>query len=126
MVTLHDLSVFHFPDFHPRDRVNYLREQIHAAVERADHLVTDSGFVRTELLQLFQLSEDRVTAIPLGWMPPSGRGQALTSRRCWRGMGCAPALTCSASAPSNRARTWPGCCGPMACCRRRCAGATPW
>ncbi len=66
VVTLHDLSVFHFPDFHPRDRVNYLREQIHAAVERADHLVTDSGFVRTELLQLFQLSADRVTAIPLG------------------------------------------------------------
>jgi alpha-1,3-rhamnosyl/mannosyltransferase len=66
VVTLHDLSVFHFPDFHPRDRVNYLREQIHAAVERADHLVTDSGFVRTELLQLFQLSAERVTAIPLG------------------------------------------------------------
>ena len=69
VVTLHDLSVFHFPDFHPRDRVNYLREQIHAAVERADHLITDSGFVRAELLQLFQLPDDRVSAIPLGVEP---------------------------------------------------------
>ncbi len=66
VVTLHDLSVFHFPDFHPRDRVNYLREQIHHSVERADHLVTDSAFVRDELLALFSLPEDRVTAVPLG------------------------------------------------------------
>jgi alpha-1,3-rhamnosyl/mannosyltransferase len=69
VVTLHDLSVFHFPDFHPRDRVNYLRDQIHHSVERADALVTDSGFVREELLQLFQLDPSRVAAIPLGVEP---------------------------------------------------------
>ena len=66
VVTLHDLSVFHFPEFHPRDRVNYLREQIHHSVENASHLVTDSRFVRDELLDLFQLPASRVTAIPLG------------------------------------------------------------
>lgn len=66
VVTLHDLSVFHFPDFHPRDRVNYLRDQIHHSVERADRLVTDSRFVREELLHLFQLDAARVEAIPLG------------------------------------------------------------
>lgn len=66
VVTLHDLSVFHFPDFHPRDRVNYLREQIHSSVANADRLVTDSAFVRDELLQLFQLPGERVSAIPLG------------------------------------------------------------
>jgi alpha-1,3-rhamnosyl/mannosyltransferase len=69
VVTLHDLSVFHFPDFHPRDRVNYLREQIQSSAERADRLLTDSQFVRGELLQLFQLPGDRVTAIPLGVAP---------------------------------------------------------
>lgn len=66
VVTLHDLSVFHFPQFHPRDRVNYLRDQIAHSIERADHLVTDSAFVRDELLQLFKLPADRVTAVPLG------------------------------------------------------------
>ncbi len=66
VVTLHDLSVFHFPDFHPRDRVNYLKEQIRHSVERADHLVTDSAFVRGELLELFDLQAERVTAVPLG------------------------------------------------------------
>ena len=66
VVTLHDLSVFHFPHFHPRDPVNYLRDQIHNSVASADRLITDSGFVRDELLQLFQLPDERVTAIPLG------------------------------------------------------------
>ena len=66
VVTLHDLSVFHFPQFHPRDRVNYLRDQIAHSIARADHLVTDSAFVRGELLQLFGLPADRVTAVPLG------------------------------------------------------------
>lgn len=69
VVTLHDLSVFHFPEFHPRDRVNYLKEQIAHSVERADHLVTDSDFVREELITLFDLPGERVTAIPLGVDP---------------------------------------------------------
>lgn len=66
VVTLHDLSVLHFPEFHPRDRVNYLREQVHHSVEHADRLVTDSRFVRDELMRLFDLPGQRVTAIPLG------------------------------------------------------------
>jgi glycosyltransferase involved in cell wall biosynthesis len=66
VVTLHDLSVFHFPEFHPRDRVNYLKEQIQHSVERADHLVTVSAFVRAELLELFDLPAERVTAVPHG------------------------------------------------------------
>ena len=85
VVTLHDLSVFHFPQFHPRDRVNYLRDQIAHSIERADHLVTDSTFVRGELLQLFGLPADRVTAVPLGvdaaFRPrPVGDLQAVMAR----------------------------------------------
>jgi alpha-1,3-rhamnosyl/mannosyltransferase len=66
VATLHDLSVYHFPEFHPRDRVNFLRDQIAHSVDVADRLVTDSEFVRSELLELFSLSEERVAAIPLG------------------------------------------------------------
>jgi alpha-1,3-rhamnosyl/mannosyltransferase len=66
VVTLHDLSVFHFPQFHPRDRVNYLQDQVHFSVERADALVTDSEFVRSELLELFKVDPAKVHVIPLG------------------------------------------------------------
>tara|TARA_R110002110_G_scaffold415765_2_gene655179 strand:- start:28604 stop:29755 length:1152 start_codon:yes stop_codon:yes gene_type:complete len=66
VVTIHDLSVFHFPQFHPPDRVRYLRDEITFSVHAADAVVTDSEFVREELLQLFQLPEAKVTAVPLG------------------------------------------------------------
>jgi alpha-1,3-rhamnosyl/mannosyltransferase len=55
--------------FHPRDRVNYLRDQISHSVERADCLVTDSEFVRSELLQLFSLPSHKVVHVPLGVDP---------------------------------------------------------
>ena len=66
VVTLHDLSVFHFPQFHPRDRVNYLKDQVHYSVEHADALVTDSDFVRSELLELFRVNPSKVHVVPLG------------------------------------------------------------
>jgi alpha-1,3-rhamnosyl/mannosyltransferase len=66
VATLHDLSVYHYPEYHPRDRVNFLRDQIAHSVDVADCLVTDSEFVRSELLEIFSLPADRVRAIPLG------------------------------------------------------------
>lgn len=69
IVTLHDLSVFHFPHFHPRDRVNFLEDQIAYAVAHAGHLVTDSDFVRRELIQLMSVSKDRISVVPLGVSP---------------------------------------------------------
>ena len=66
VVTVHDLSVFHFPQFHPRDRVNYIRDQIDHSVSKADRVITDSQFVRTELLELYGLDPAQVVAIPLG------------------------------------------------------------
>lgn len=85
VVTLHDLSVFHYPEFHPKDRVNYLREQVHHSVERAHHLVSDSLFVRDELLTLFNLPPEKVSAIPLGvdtaFQPRSPQQLAATTAR---------------------------------------------
>jgi alpha-1,3-rhamnosyl/mannosyltransferase len=69
VATLHDLSVYHYPQFHPRDRVNYLRDQISHSVERADCLVTDSEFIRSELLQLFSVPPRKVVHVPLGVDP---------------------------------------------------------
>ena len=69
VVTMHDLSVFHYPQYHPRDRVSFLREQIHESVEHADMLVTDSEFVRSELIALFGVAASRVRAVPLGVDP---------------------------------------------------------
>lgn len=69
VVTVHDLSVFHFPQFHPKDRVNYIRDQVEDSVKKADRVVTDSQFVRSELIDLYGLDAAQVVAIPLGVAP---------------------------------------------------------
>lgn len=66
VVTVHDLSVFHYPEFHPCDRVSFLQDAIQSSVERADLLLTDSEFVRSELIEQFGLEPERVLAIGLG------------------------------------------------------------
>jgi len=69
IATIHDLSVFRFPDFHPRERVEATTRTILRAVAYATLLITDSLWVRRELIERFALPEDRVVSIPLGVGP---------------------------------------------------------
>lgn len=66
VVTIHDLSFIRHPEFHPSDRVNYWRKNIHRVVKRADHIITDSEFQRDEIMDVFDIEPDKVSAIHLG------------------------------------------------------------
>lgn len=69
VVTIHDLSVLHFPDYHPGDRVAHLAAAIPDALRRADRIITDSEHVRLELLERFGVDERRVVSVPLACGP---------------------------------------------------------
>lgn len=66
VVTVHDLSVFRFPESHPADRVAEFERLFLRSVERAAHIVTDTETVRRELTEMFAVSPSRVTSVPLG------------------------------------------------------------
>lgn len=66
VATIHDLSFIHYPDFHPAERVAWLSRELPRSLARADYLITDSGIVRQELIDRFDLAPDRVRAIYLG------------------------------------------------------------
>jgi len=66
VVTVHDLSTIKFPQFHPKARVNFVNQQLEKSIFQADHIITDSEYVKREILDTFSLSEHRVTAIHLG------------------------------------------------------------
>lgn len=66
VVTVHDLSHIHYPQYHPVERVNYLDRELPRTLQRAGQVITDSEFVRKELIAIFGLSPERVAAIPLG------------------------------------------------------------
>jgi glycosyltransferase involved in cell wall biosynthesis len=66
VVTVHDLSFLHYPEFHPAARVRFLERHLPACLDRADHVITVSELVRQELIATFRLAADKVSAIHLG------------------------------------------------------------
>lgn len=64
--TVHDLSVFRHPEFHPDERVQHMRRIFPSMLARGDLFLTDSEFSRREILDYCSLSEDRVVAVHLG------------------------------------------------------------
>ena len=66
VITVHDLSVFRFPETHPVDRVRAFEKGFTDSLNRASHIITDTQTVRAELIDRYDLPPDRVTAIWLG------------------------------------------------------------
>jgi glycosyltransferase involved in cell wall biosynthesis len=66
VATIHDLSIFRYPQFHPPERVAFMEKEISITLERANFLITDSEFVRREVIEFFGWPEHKVRAVPLG------------------------------------------------------------
>src|SRR5436190_14284965 len=65
VVTVHDLSVFKFPETHPVTRVEQFERSFLDSIGRAAHIITDTETIRDELIELFRVKPDRVSAVPL-------------------------------------------------------------
>jgi alpha-1,3-rhamnosyl/mannosyltransferase len=66
IVTVHDLSVFRYPDLHPAKRVQDFERNLRRSIEQAQQLVTDCETIRSEVIDFAGLAPERVTAVPLG------------------------------------------------------------
>jgi glycosyltransferase involved in cell wall biosynthesis len=66
VVTVHDLSWIRHPDTHPAERVRAMERALPGVVAHAAHVLTDSEFVRAEIVGHFGIPADRVSAVPLG------------------------------------------------------------
>ncbi|HAU5562563.1 TPA: glycosyltransferase family 1 protein [Serratia fonticola] len=65
IATFHDLSVFHWPQFHPAGRVHLMQKELHNTVKRASMLITDSNYTKEELMTFFGLDERKIAVAPL-------------------------------------------------------------
>lgn len=67
IVTIHDLSVFKYSDYHPSARVRIITADIFSAINNADMLITDSPYTRDEIIGFFDYKKvKKIRAIPLG------------------------------------------------------------
>jgi len=69
VVTVHDLSVVRYPQWHPADRVKVHERHFQKGLARAAHVIVVSEAVRTELIEETGIAPDRVTAIYNGIDP---------------------------------------------------------
>ena len=85
VVTIHDLSVFRFPELHPKERVDAFERDFRRSVDKAAQLITDSETIRREVIEFTGTDPARVTSIPLGvsseFRPiPPGERRAVLAR----------------------------------------------
>lgn len=66
VTTVHDLSFIHYPQYHPRERVVWLKEQLPKTLMRADAIITDSDVVRRQLIESLAVPEERIRTVYLG------------------------------------------------------------
>jgi alpha-1,3-rhamnosyl/mannosyltransferase len=69
VATIHDLSVIKHPQFHPPERVRFMKREIALTLKRADALITVSEAARRELAEYFNWPLDRIHATQLASSP---------------------------------------------------------
>ncbi|MFP6730480.1 MAG: glycosyltransferase family 1 protein [Alphaproteobacteria bacterium] len=66
IATIHDISIIHYPEYHPSLRVRFIAGHLEETLRDANRIVVDSNLVRAELIDLFGLAEDKIVTVPLG------------------------------------------------------------
>lgn len=64
--TFHDLSIIHYPEYHPIERIKYFEKHLKYTLANSDHFITDSKFVKQEMINILGVNECKITSIPLG------------------------------------------------------------
>lgn len=66
VITVHDVSWITYPEVHPASRVREMNRYFKGCLKQAQHIITDSEFVKREFIEHFDYPEHKVTTIALG------------------------------------------------------------
>jgi glycosyltransferase involved in cell wall biosynthesis len=66
LLTIHDLSCLLYPQWHPRERLDFFSARFLPGVERADVIVTVSRSIRREVIERLSVPEDKVLYVHNG------------------------------------------------------------
>lgn len=69
VLTVHDLSWIRFPQMHPVERVRAMDKYFEPGLKRASLILTDSAFVKRELMDVFGVRPELIVPVPLGVEP---------------------------------------------------------
>ena len=66
VVTVHDFSFFHFPEWHPPERIKYFQKNFWEKIKKADKIIFISNFIKDESIRLFSFPAEKLKTIYLG------------------------------------------------------------
>jgi alpha-1,3-rhamnosyl/mannosyltransferase len=69
VLTVHDLSWIRYPHMHPAERVKAMDRYFESGLHRATRVITDSQFVKQELIDVFGLRPEKIHPVSLGAGP---------------------------------------------------------
>ena len=69
VITVHDLSIFRYPETHPAARLRQFERYFRLSVERTRHIITDTETTRAEVASFLAIDPALVTAVPLAASP---------------------------------------------------------
>lgn len=61
VVTIHDLSTIHHPQYHPAERLRYFERELPGTLARANHILTVSEFSRQDIIKTLGVPSDKVS-----------------------------------------------------------------
>lgn len=65
VVTIHDLTVFSHPQYHPSGRVAVMRREIRRSLRLADRVIADSDYVRDQIIRFSDVPASRIDTVYL-------------------------------------------------------------
>lgn len=66
VITVHDLTFLHYPQFLTADARRYYNDQIETAVRQADHILADSHSTKTDLINMLNVPTEKISVHWLG------------------------------------------------------------
>ncbi len=66
IITVHDLTFLHYPQYLTADSRRYYNDQIAAACQHADHILAVSQATKHDLIEILRVPEGRITVQPHG------------------------------------------------------------
>ncbi len=65
IATIHDLVAFHHPQTIPSRYAFYMRFLIKLMIRKASAIITDTEFIRHEIIEAFHIDENKIQAVPI-------------------------------------------------------------
>lgn len=66
IITVHDLSIFKYPETHPKERIVHFEKNFLKTLEKTKHIITDSKAMKQEIMEYLAWPENKISAIHLG------------------------------------------------------------